>query len=74
MDTAIGVTYQLPDALRSAFSPAVKIRRITELHTYIDALKNLGAVGESMAQHLRASARKYDIRTIQEILAEVGIE
>jgi len=27
-----------------------------------------------MAQHLRASARKYDIRTIQEILAEVGIE
>jgi len=60
--------------LRSAFSAAVKIRRITELHTYIDALKNLGAVDESMARHLCASARKYDIRTTQEILAEVGIE
>ena len=46
-------------------SAAVKIRRITELHTYIDTLKNLGAVGESMAQHLYASARKYDIRTTQ---------
>jgi CheY-like chemotaxis protein len=64
----------LPEELRAGFGAAAKTQSITELNKHIDALPDLGPAGESLATHLRALARKYDLRAIRETLAALGID